>query len=172
MRMGRLLQGSICCPCGRDEILALGLCSTCYTLRRQDEEYFGGHREEVLARDGYRCCIPGLHYAKRGKRPVAVHHRRPGISDPKWMITLCLGCHSKVSRTRFLRRSWPKLLIVLWREQHPSAHEQKSLEFSVLGPRAVPVPLFSADECEKSANRMRPGGICDLWCHEAHVHLH
>jgi hypothetical protein len=25
--------------------LALGLCSTCYTLKRQDEEYFGGLRE-------------------------------------------------------------------------------------------------------------------------------
>jgi len=27
--------------------------STCYTLKRQDEEYFGGLREQVLKRDGY-----------------------------------------------------------------------------------------------------------------------
>ena len=145
--MARVLQRAMCCPCGRDRILALGLCSTCYTLRRQDDEYFGGHREEVLARDGYRCCVPGCTTLKRGKRSVAVHHRKPGISDPKWMITLCLACHAKVSRTRFLRRSWPKLLIVLWREQHPTGHEQKVLEFSLLDPLAVPVPLFSADGC-------------------------
>jgi hypothetical protein len=42
-----------CCPCGNQEILAIGLCPTCYTLKRQDAEYFGGLREQVLERDGY-----------------------------------------------------------------------------------------------------------------------
>ncbi len=28
------------CPCGNAKVLAKGLCSTCYTLKRQDEEYF------------------------------------------------------------------------------------------------------------------------------------
>ena len=79
------------CPCGNAKVLALGLCSTCYTLKRQDEEYFGGHREEVLARNGYRCAVPGCTTLKRGKRSVAVHHRMPGNNDPKLMITLCLG---------------------------------------------------------------------------------
>lgn len=32
-----------------------GLYATCYTLKRQDAEYFGGHTEAVLARDVYRC---------------------------------------------------------------------------------------------------------------------
>ena len=36
------------CPCGNAKVLALGLCATCYTLNRQDEEYFGGLREAVL----------------------------------------------------------------------------------------------------------------------------
>jgi hypothetical protein len=48
--MASLKQMSMCCPCGIEKVLALGLCATCYTLRRQDEEYFGGHREEVLKR--------------------------------------------------------------------------------------------------------------------------
>ena len=39
----------------RPEILALGLCASCYTMKRQDEAYFDGLREAVLARDGYRC---------------------------------------------------------------------------------------------------------------------
>ena len=131
------------CPCGAEKVLALGLCSTCYTLKRQDEEYFGGHREEVLARDGYRCCVPGCTTLKRGKRSIAVHHRQPGNSDPKWMATLCLPCHAKVTRTRFLNQDWPKLLIELWREQHPESHEQTMLDFGKRGPASESVPLFS-----------------------------
>jgi hypothetical protein len=46
------IQTAICCPCGNEKILALGLCATCYTLKRQDAEYFGGLREQVLERDG------------------------------------------------------------------------------------------------------------------------
>ncbi len=57
--MARLIQRSICCPYGNDKVLVLGLCATCYTLKRQDEEYFGGKREEVLVRDGHRCAVPG-----------------------------------------------------------------------------------------------------------------
>jgi hypothetical protein len=49
------VQRALHCRCGREKILALGLCATCYTLKRQDDEYFGGLREQVLERDGY-CC--------------------------------------------------------------------------------------------------------------------
>jgi hypothetical protein len=45
-------QRAMHCRCGNPKILAHGLCSTCYTLKRQDEEYFGGLREAVLERDG------------------------------------------------------------------------------------------------------------------------
>ena len=34
--MENAVQRPLCCPCGRAEILALGLCPTCYTLKRQD----------------------------------------------------------------------------------------------------------------------------------------
>ena len=86
------------CPCGQPKVLARGLCSTCYTFKRQDDAYFGGHREEVLKRDGYRCRVIGCTTLKRGKRSVAVHHREPGNNDPATMITLCLSCHAKVPR--------------------------------------------------------------------------
>jgi len=49
----RIVQRVMHCPCGNPKVLALGLCSTCYTLKRQDEEYSGGLREAVLERDGY-----------------------------------------------------------------------------------------------------------------------
>jgi hypothetical protein len=53
----RLIQRVMHCPCGDSKVVALGLCSTCYTLKRQDEEYFGGFREASLERDGYRCRV-------------------------------------------------------------------------------------------------------------------
>ena len=54
-RVKTSLQRAMLCPCGNSEILALGLCSTCYTLKRQDDEYYGGLREAVLDRDERRC---------------------------------------------------------------------------------------------------------------------
>jgi hypothetical protein len=124
------VQRALYCRCGNEKILVLGLCATSYTLKRQNEECFGGRREEVLARDGYRCAVPGCTTLKQGKRSIAVHHRMPGISDPKLMIALCLTCHAKMTRTQYLRREWPLLLRVLWREQHPRGHEQTVLNFS------------------------------------------
>lgn len=150
--MGRLAQRSMYCHCGIEKVLALGLCATCYTLKRQDEECFGGHREEVLVRDGYRCAVPGCTTLRRGKRSVAVHHRKPGDSDPRLLITLCLGCHAKVTRTRYLRAEWPPLLRVLWREQHPKAHEQTPLDFSEKKPAAKLTRLFGEEVEEWSTN--------------------
>ena len=60
------------CRCGRETMLAHGMCATCYTLRRQDEEHFGGLRETVLERDGYRCRVcdaPGTGKAQYGRSP-------------------------------------------------------------------------------------------------------
>lgn len=77
-----------CCPCGREKILAPGLCATCYTLKRQDEEYFGGHREEVLARDGYRCRIPGCGKSDPAPSGLRPRHSKAGkVRPPR-----CPGC--------------------------------------------------------------------------------
>jgi hypothetical protein len=82
---------------------------------------------------------------KPGKRSLAVHHREPGNNNPDLMITLCLGHHAMVTRTQMLRKEWPELLRVLWREQHPGAHEQTALNF-VVKPVAVKlVSLFPED---------------------------
>ncbi len=123
----------------------MGLCATCYTLKRQDEEYFGGHREAVLARDGNRCRIPGCTNLKRGKRSLAVYHREPGNNNPDLMITLCLEHHAMVTRTQMLRKEWPELLRILWREQHPEGHKQTILNFAVKPVAVKLVPLFPED---------------------------
>jgi 5-methylcytosine-specific restriction endonuclease McrA len=127
--MGNAVQRPLCCPCGRAEILALGLCPTCYTLKRQDEEYFGGLREQVLERDEYRCRVCGA--SGRDKRSIIVHHRMPGVSKLDLMISLCPGCHAKVHRTRVALTAMPPLLLELWREQHPQGHEQVMLDFTL-----------------------------------------
>jgi len=138
--MTKAVQRALCCPCGRPEILALGLCSTCYTLKRQDEEYFGGLRDQVLERDEYCCRICGA--AGRDKRSITVHHRVPGKSILKLMISLCPGCHAKVHRTKTVLSEMPPLLVELWREQHPDGHEQTTLNFRTHRPAARAVPLF------------------------------
>ncbi len=126
--MKHLPPRSLHCRCGNQRILAHGLCPTCYTRRRQDERCFGGLREAVLGRDGYRCRVCGA--PGKEKRSIIVHHRVSGRSLLRLMISLCPGCHSKVHRIKVMRWSISPLLVELWREQHPTGHEQTLLTFS------------------------------------------
>jgi hypothetical protein len=113
-------QRGMFCPCGRSEILALGLCSSCYSMKRQDEENYGGLREAVLDRDQRRCrACPNIERHK-----LCVHHRVPGVSRLDLMITLCTGCHAIVERTQIVLGEMTPLLLVLWREKHPEGKEQ------------------------------------------------
>ena len=134
------LQRALYCRCGRDKIIANGHCATCYTLKRQDEAYFGGLREAVLERDGYVCRVCGA--SGRDKRSITVHHRVPGRSALHLMISLCPGCHAKVHRTKAALTQMPTLLLELWREQHPNGHEQTLLNFAQLPKALASVPLF------------------------------
>ena len=68
------------------------------------------------------------------------------------MITLCLACHAKVTRTQYLKREWPPLLRLLWREQHPRSHEQTALDFTEMSTLARRVLLFG-DEQEQNEAR-------------------
>ena len=121
------VQRALHCRCGREKILALGLCASCYTMKRQDDEYFGGMREQVLERDGHCCRVCGASGRRKGS--IVVHHRVPGKSLLHLMISLCPGCHAKVGRTKAVLSQMPPLLLQLWREQHPDGHEQTTLDF-------------------------------------------
>src|SRR5271169_6124335 len=119
-RSPQIKQRGMFCPCGRSEILALGLCSSCYSMKRQDEENYGGLREAVLDRDGRRCrACPNIE-----RRKLCVHHRVPGVSRLDLMITLCTGCHAIVERTQMVLGEMTPLLLVLWRERHQQGMEQ------------------------------------------------
>ena len=91
---------------------------------------------------------------KRGKRSVAVHHREPGNSHPSKMLTLCLACHAKVTRTLFVEADWSEFLRLLWREQHPDGHEQSPLDFTDVRPLAKNGLLF--DDVERLTALRRP----------------
>ena len=146
-------QHAMHCRCGKAKILAHGMCAVCYTLKRQDGEYFGGLREKVLERDGYRCRVCDA--SGRDKRSIIVHHRIPGKSVLNLMISLCPACHAKIHRTRVVVRLMPPLLLQLWRELHPKAHEQTALDFSSLRPPAQPTVLSFADEASNSLDSTR-----------------
>jgi hypothetical protein len=120
-------QRALYCACGRDNILAHGLCPTCYTLKRRDAAYFGGLREAVLKRDDYTC--QGCGAPGRRKRSITVHHRQPGVSLLSLMISLCPKCHAKVERTQMVLSQMNPLLLALWREKHPQGLEQFALDF-------------------------------------------
>jgi hypothetical protein len=120
-------QRALYCACGRDNILAHGLCPGCYTLKRRDAAYFGGLREEVLKRDGYTC--RGCGAPGRCKRSITVHHRQPGVSLLSLMISLCPRCHAKVERTQMVLSAMNPILLELWREKHPQGLEQFALDF-------------------------------------------
>jgi len=64
------VQRSLHCRCGNRKILAIGFCSTCYTLKRQDDEHFGGLREAVLEHDGKQHGKPGDFRADRALNPA------------------------------------------------------------------------------------------------------
>jgi 5-methylcytosine-specific restriction endonuclease McrA len=128
-------------------VIALGLCASCYNLKRQDEEYFGGLRGQVLERDEHRC--RGCGASGRDKGSIVGHHRAPGRSLLHLMIALCPACHAKVHRTKAVLSLMSPLLLELWREQHPNGHEQTMLDFKARGVAARKVPLF-ADEREEN----------------------
>ena len=74
------------------------------------------------------------------------HHRVPGKSLLHLMISLCPACHAKIHRTRAIVRLMPPLLLLLWREVHPKAHEQTALNFNPLPPPAKSATLFPMRE--------------------------
>ena len=115
-------QESLFCPdCGGLPAVA-GLCGPCYRQRRHSAQYFAGIRDQVLARDRYQCqgCGAG------NQRPV--HHRRPGVHDRKWLVTICPSCHAVIHKLQAHRRWLPDFLLTLWREQHPAVPLQGQLD--------------------------------------------
>ena len=110
--------------------------ATCYRLKRQDPEYFGSLREQVLERDGHahRVC---------GDPDPGVYHREPDKTVLHRTIALCAGRQAKVHRTMVVLTEFPPLLLVLWPEQRPEGRLQTNLDSKVRNPPSQSVPLNS-----------------------------
>ena len=54
-----------------------------------------------------------------------------GVNRRHRLITLCIGCHTRVHRFRALRNWVPELLLKLWRERHPREPVQLQLPFGI-----------------------------------------
>jgi len=91
-------QARLVCSCGEACLLCCGLCSCCYWQEHRSRRRFAGHRDQVLERDGRRCCGCG------SLNKLAVHHRLPGVHQPRFLITLCAACHARIHRLRAMRR--------------------------------------------------------------------
>jgi hypothetical protein len=119
-------QRSFFCACGRPLETRLSLCRSCAWEVSYSRRHFGGHRTAVLERDERRCQSCGA------GQLLPVHHRRPGIHEREWLVTLCAGCHARVHRVQSLRFWLPRVVLQLWEEQHPHAPRQWQFELETL----------------------------------------
>jgi len=119
-------QLALFCGCGRRpvELRERGCCRLCYCRRYRSLRFFGGLREVVLKRDRFRCRACGA------SARLVVHHRSDDNQKSR-LITLCIGCHTRVHRYRVLRSWVPEVLLKLWRERHPREPVQLQLPFGV-----------------------------------------
>ena len=124
-RPRHLRQRSIFCDCGHGTPSIAGLCRSCYRARAHSRSRFAGNRELVLDRD--RTCR-GCGVGKTAH--LHVHHRRPGVHDPTWLITLCAACHARVHRLSAIRPWLPESLVEFWIEQHPGTPVQLQLSLT------------------------------------------
>jgi hypothetical protein len=120
------VQLALLCACGRRplELRGPGCCRLCYYRRYRSLRFFGGLREVVLKRDRFRCRACG------DVARLVVHHRN-GHNEKRALITLCIGCHTRVHRYRALGRWVPEVLLRLWTERHPLQPLQLQLHFAV-----------------------------------------
>ena len=137
-----------CRSCGASATLVRGLCAPCYATERHDRLHFAGLRQTVLERDRRACRACGQPQSTERSR-IHVHHRRPGVSREKLLISLCPAHHAQVHRLQILDRLLPPLLSELWRELHPGAAEQLFLAFeevSVCEADPAPSPVWLWEE--------------------------
>lgn len=115
-------QRSLFCRCGAALGCRARACRRCRQQALDSRRRFGGWRDAVLARD--RGCCTGC-----GDRPLHphVHHRRPGVHRPHWLVTVCPRCHARIHKLAALSRPLPARLAGLWLEQHPGAPFQLPL---------------------------------------------
>ena len=136
-------QLSFLCACGGRavELKTLGCCRSCYDRQYRSRRLFGGLRNRVLKRDGYRCRGCG------SRSRVLVHHRDKR-NEEELLLTLCIGCHMRVHHSYGFRHWLPAMLLRLWREWHEGE------------PRAAPAALRKCCGGCNSSDEEKKGSFC------------
>jgi hypothetical protein len=134
-------QLSFLCACGGKavELKALGCCRSCYDRQYRSRRLFGGLRDRVLKRDGYRCRGCGA------QSRLLVHHR-DRRNEEELLLTLCIGCHMRVHHSYGFRHWLPAMLLRLWREWHEGEPVQLQLPLKNVTKR----PLGGVDSIQNS----------------------
>jgi hypothetical protein len=120
-------QLSFLCFCGARtiELKTLGCCRSCYDRQYRSLRLFGGLRDRVLKRDGFRCRGCGA------RSRLLVHHRDKR-NEEELLLTLCIGCHMRVHHSFGFRHWLPAMLLRLWREWHEGEPVQLQLSFETV----------------------------------------
>jgi len=140
----RAAQLALLCPCGKHvQLKRLGCCRSCYDRHQHSLRFFGGLRERVVRRD--RFCCQGCGVRSR----LVVHHRTKDNEDEA-LITLCIRCHVRVHRWRYLHHWVPGALMKLWSELHADAPVQ--LQFQL-----TPVIRIANDWSSMTEGKSLPG---------------
>ena len=114
---------ALVCQCGKAvELKRFGCCRSCYDRRQHSLRFFGGLRERVVRRDGFRCRACGANSR------LLVHHRATD-NEEHTLITLCIRCHLHIHRWRWFRHKVSSTLLQLWTELHIDAPLQMQLLF-------------------------------------------
>ena len=134
-------QTTLSCGCGLPAVTLAGFCAGCARRVRLSREKFAGLRESALQRDAYQCRGCGEFIS----RVLVVHHRRPGQTQLRLLVTLCRRCHVRVHRRHAPALWFSSFLLELWRELHRGWPEQRRLPFLASNATAVAFqdPLFS-----------------------------
>jgi hypothetical protein len=145
-------QLSFLCSCGARtiELKTLGCCRPCYDRQYRSLRLFGGLRDRVLKRDGFRCRGCGA------RSRLLVHHRDKR-NEEELLLTLCVGCHMRVHHSFGFRHWLPAMLLRLWREWHEGepVQFQLPLEWTVEDVGAASVKRVQRMRVPMFPSRMR-----------------
>jgi len=138
-----------CSSCGASGTLLRGSYARCYAAERRNFLLFAGFRLKVLERDRHACQVCE---EAQGAERLHVHHRKPGASRERLIISRCPAHHAQIHRLQVLDRTLPAPAVELWRELHPGAPEQLFLGFE-----ALPEDPYFEDKVQLP---VRPGFNC------------
>jgi hypothetical protein len=135
-------------PCGRQKVIALGLCASCYNLKRQNEECFGAYENRSSSGMSIDAAFatPRAGIRVPSSSTIVFHHRLPGKS----LLHLMISLPPAMPRSTAPKRCSPacRNCCSSSGEQYPNGREQTMLDLKERGSAARKVPPLFAEDRE------------------------